>query len=105
MIHLGSNAMASHKSVYGEGKVECGAACRHGAYLTFRREDEYLRSEEIQFDGVKKVHCIRLRVIKYFLDGSEPLVKLKFRRGLCLIAIFIFPMSGKTFLCYLVHAA
>ena len=101
MIHLGTDAVASHEGVDLEGEVEGCAPGRHGADFTLGGEDEDFRGEEVELDGVEEVHGVRLWVVEDFLDGVEPVVEL------CVFAYFtllVFPVGGEALLRYLVHA-
>lgn len=53
-------------------QIQCRTVLRHRFDFTFRSEDKYFRSEQVQFDGIQKVHGIRLRIIQNFLDGTQP---------------------------------
>ena len=54
----------------GEGEVECRTACWHGLDFTFWGKDENFRRKEVQLDGVKEIHGIRLWVVQNLFDGS-----------------------------------
>ena len=69
VVHLCSDTVASEEGVDGEGKVESRTSGGHGLNLALRCEDEYLRCEEVELDGVEEVHCVGLRVVEYFLDS------------------------------------
>ena len=63
MVNLCADAMAAKESVQLKGEVECGASCGQHLYLSFRRKHENLGCNEVQFDGIEKVHRIGLRVV------------------------------------------
>ena len=88
-----------------EGKVESRTAGRHGTYLALRREDENLGGKKVQLDGVEEVHSVGLGVVKDFLDGAQPVVEFVLVLGnLPVLAVLVFPVSGKALLGNLVHA-
>ena len=70
MIDLGANAMTAEEGVNGEGKIESCTACGHRLDFSLRCKNEYLAGKEVQFDGVEKIHCIGLGIVKNFLDGT-----------------------------------
>ena len=85
----------------GECKIQCRTVLRHCFDFTFRSEDKYFRSEQVQFDGIQKVHGIRLRIIQNFLDGTQPF--FQFALVLTASAFFIFPVCGKALFGYIIH--
>lgn len=72
VVDFSSDAMAAQECMDGECKIQCRTVLRHRFDFTFRSEDKYFRSEQVQFDGIQKVHGIRLRIIQNFLDGTQP---------------------------------
>ena len=103
VVHLGADAVRAEHGVDGEGEVEDGRSRRHGLHLTLRREDEYLRCEQVELDGVEEVHGVGLRVVEDLLDGGEPVVELALV-VLGLSAFLVFPVGGEALLCDLVHS-
>ena len=104
MVDLGTNTVAAQESVYLESKVESRTAGWHRLDLTLRRKDEYLAGKKVELDGIEKVHGIGLRIVKDLLDGAQPVVQLALILGdLHEVALFVFPMSGKSLLGHLVH--
>lgn len=75
MVDFSPDAVCSEECVYLKCKVKCRTTSWHGLYFTFWCKDKYFRSKEVQLYGVKKIHCIGLWVIKYFLDGAQPVVE------------------------------
>ena len=105
VVNLGTDTVAAEEGVYREGEVEGSASCRHGLNLAFRCEHEYLRSKEVELDGVEEVHCVRLRVVENLLDGMQPLVEFSLVLGeLYFSSLLVFPMGSKSLFGNLVHA-
>ena len=95
MVYLCSDAMAAEEGVDRESKVESGTSSRHCLDFALWGKHEYLRSKEIELDSIKKVHSIRLRVVKNLLDGAQPFVQFRLvLRKLFLHAVFVFPMES-----------
>jgi len=85
-----------------EREIEHRASCRHGLHLALGCEHEYLGSKQVELDGIEEIHCVGLRVVQYFLDGTQPVVQF-------LVVIFgffllVFPVCGKALLCQFVHS-
>ena len=107
VVYLGTDAMAAKEGVNLEGEIECRTTRRHRLDFTLRGEDENLRGEEVELDGVEEVHGIRLRVVEDFLDGAQPVVELAIVLASFLIgfvAFLVLPMGGKTLLGHLIHS-
>ena len=104
MIHLRTDAMAAEKRVDTECKIECRAVGRHRLELPFGCNYEDFRGVEVQFDGIEEVQGVRLWVVQDFFDGVEPFFQFVFAVCCRFAAFFIFPMSGKSLLCHLVHS-
>ena len=102
VVDLGADAVRADVGVQGEGKVQGRGVLRHGLQFTLGREDEYLRSEEVQLDGVQEVDGIGLRVVQDFFDGAEP--TLQFAFVLAAAAFLVFPVCGKALFGHIVHA-
>src|SRR5574344_833280 len=103
MVYLCSDAMASEKSMYRKCKVKGCTVCRHCLDLTFRCKYKDLRCKKIKLNSIEKVHCIRLWIIKNFLNGMQPVFKFSFVLwGICR-SFLIFPVSSKTLFRDLIH--
>src|SRR5574344_339843 len=103
MVYLCSDAMASEKSMYGKRKVESRTVCRHCLDFTFRCKYKYLRCKKIKLNGIKKVHCVRLWIIKNFLNGMQPVFKFSFVLRCIRRSFLVFPVSSKTLFCDFIH--
>ena len=101
VVDFCSDTMAAQESVDGECEIQCRTVLRHCFDLTFRGEDKYFGSKQVQFDGIQKVHGIRLRIIQNFLDGTQPFFQFAFIFASS--SFFIFPVCGEPLLGYVVH--
>ena len=102
VVHFRPYAVCAEECVYEEGEVEHGASGRHGLYLPFGREHEYLACEEVQFDGVEEVHGVRLRVVEYLLYGAQPVVQFVVVVHID-VALLVFPVCCEPLFGNLVH--
>ena len=104
MVHLCSDAVAAEEGVDGEGEVEGSTSRRHRLDLSLWGEDEDLRGEEVQLDGVEEVHGVGLWVVKDLLDGAQPVVELVLVLRIFLFdTVLVFPVGSETLLRNLVH--
>ena len=104
VVDLGTHAMRAHDGMYAEGKVQCRAACGHGAELALGRDDQNLGAVEVELDGGQEVHGRGLWVIQDFLDGGEPLLQLCLAGCGVLGSLLVFPVGGEATFCHVVHA-
>ena len=104
MVHLCSDAVAAEEGVDGEGEVEGGTSRWHRLDLSLWGEDEDLRGEEVQLDGVEEVHGVGLWVVEDLLDGAQPVVELVLVLRIFLFdTVLVFPVGCETLLRNLVH--
>ena len=104
MVHLRADAVAAEEGVDGEGKIEGGSSRRHRLDFSLWGEDEDLRGEEVQLDGVEEVHGVGLWVVEDLLDGAQPVVELVLVLRVFLFnTVLVFPVGSETLLRDLVH--
>ena len=105
VINFGSDAMASHKCMDRKSEIKrCGTRWK-GTNFSLWSKDKDFRCKKIKLDGIKEIHCVRLWIIKNFLNRNKPLIEFAFASLLSLFAVLIFPVSSKTFFRNLIHAA
>ena len=102
MVYLCSQTGISYPSVNGVSKVKCCGTLRQSFYLSSWRKHKNLRSKEIHLDCIQKVDSIRVGVRQHLLNSFEPFFQLII---LLHSRCFILPVSCKTFLCDIIHAA
>ena len=102
VINFRSNTVATQECVDGESEIQCRTILWHGLDFSLRGKYKDFRSEQVQFDGVKEIHGIRLWVIQDFFDGTEPFFQFAFI--VMTISVFVFPVGCKSLFCNVVHA-
>ncbi len=102
VVHLGTQALIAHPGMDGVGEIERGSPLWQRFYLPLRRENKYLRREEVHFNRVQKVNRVGVGVGQHLLNGLQPLVQLVI---LFNAALLVPPMRGKPFLGDIVHTS
>ena len=102
MIDLRPDTMASQESMDGESEIQCRTVLWHGLDFSLRCKYKYFGSEQIQLDGVKEIHCVRLWIIQNFFDGAKPFFQFAFIT--VVVSVLVFPMGSKTLFSDVVHS-
>ena len=76
MVYLGADTVVAKECMYAVCKVQGSAVLRHCFDVTLRCEYEYLGGIQVQLDSVEEIECVGLRVVKYLLDGVQPVLEL-----------------------------
>ena len=106
VVYLRSDAVGTQECVNLECKVKCRAVGWHCDDVTLRSKHKYLRRKQVELDGIEEVHRVRLRVVENLLDSLQPSVQFVLRYALRIhrvAVILIFPVSGKTLFCDVIH--
>ena len=101
VIYFRTDTVAADVCVQGKSEIQCCRVLRHGLDFAFRSKYENFRSKQIQLDGIQKINGVRLGVVEYLLDGTQPFIQLALI--LTATAFFVFPMGGEALLRNVVH--
>ena len=76
MVYLGTDTVVAKECMYAVCKVQGSAVLRHCLDVTFWREYEYFGGVQVQLYCVEEIKRVGLRVVKYLLDGVQPVLEL-----------------------------
>ena len=94
--------MDAELTVECEGHIENRGSRGQSEQFAFRRENNDLGSKEIEFQRIEKVNRTWLGIVENIFDRAQP--DIQFRLFVA-FTYLVFPVSRKTFLGDLVHAA
>src|SRR5690554_1755397 len=99
VIHFSSNTFVSDIGVNFKCHIKSGSTFGQYFHIPFGCKNHHFCTKEIQLKIIQKLKRIRVWSFKNFTNTFEPIIKLRFP----ITAPFIFPVSGKSTLCNLVH--
>ena len=76
VIYFRADAVAADVCVQGKSEIQCCRVLRHSLDFAFRSKYENFRGKQIQLDGIQKINGVRLGVVEYLLDGTQPFIQL-----------------------------